>query len=449
LSGITGQLVTSNKPVAFFALCKTTAIGVGGLTDMLFQHLAPINTWGKTFFVPVTIVNYERVRIVVSKNGTDIIQTGGAIMTDNGGQPSLTNLQAGQFVELEVSLGNNGCFIDANYPVGVCSFMRSKSLSNPFGSGSQTWIPGIKQTMPKVLMAPFANSAFIAHYALIFTPTATRGNTMVSIGGSTFVPLSGSIWNENTASGMSFYNFQLTNLSASYVFSNPTGIIILGYATGDGNFLASYYYLAGSAMRDLDAAFYANDIHFQDLKDNYFCDGFVEFRAEIEGLHPTHPERLRWFVDGVEETSALDQLTWSRTFSAGEYKIEMRVRYENDEIVSKFGTLTIISCNQSAEFYANDIHHWELPNQTICNKTGTVNFRAEIERLNPNVGSLKWYIDGIEETAAQDRLVWGKDFATGNYEIKMWVHYDNGEEETVTSTLDVEVFWIKMKNVRH
>jgi hypothetical protein len=46
-------------------------------------------------------------------------------------------------------------------------------------------------------------------------------------------------------------------------------------------------------MRDLDAAFYANDIHFQDLKDNYFCDSLVNFRAEIEGLHQTATERIK------------------------------------------------------------------------------------------------------------------------------------------------------------
>jgi len=78
-----------------------------------------------------------------------------------------------------------------------------------------------------------------------------------------------------------------------------------------------------------------------------------------------------------------------------------------------------------------------------------VDFRAEIEGLNSEKGSLKWFIDGAEETAAQDMLEWSKEFATGNYEIKMEVVYANNTTETIISTLKVEVFWIKIKNVTH
>jgi hypothetical protein len=150
---------------------------------------------------------------------------------------------------------------------------------------------------------------------------------------------------------MSFYNMPLTNTSVSYKFTNGAGLIVMCYGTGAQ---ISYYYLAGSAMRDLDAA-----------------------------------------------------------------------------------------------FYANDIHHSDLSNQVICNKTGQVDFRAEIEGLHPDAGSLKWFVDGAEETAARDQQTWSKIFATGTYDIEMQVRYENDSEETITATLKVEVFWIKMKNVRY
>jgi len=78
-----------------------------------------------------------------------------------------------------------------------------------------------------------------------------------------------------------------------------------------------------------------------------------------------------------------------------------------------------------------------------------VDFHAEIEGLSPDPGSLKWFIDGVEETDAQDMLDWSKEFETGVYEIKMEVVYANNTTATITGTLKVEVFWIKMKNIMH
>jgi hypothetical protein len=43
-----------------------------GMPDCLMQQLAPVNTWGKNFFVPVTIKQNDIVRIVASQNNTDI-----------------------------------------------------------------------------------------------------------------------------------------------------------------------------------------------------------------------------------------------------------------------------------------------------------------------------------------------------------------------------------------
>jgi hypothetical protein len=47
----------------------------------LYQQLAPVNTWDKTFFVPVAEIEKDIVRIVASKSGTNINQRGGTIRT--------------------------------------------------------------------------------------------------------------------------------------------------------------------------------------------------------------------------------------------------------------------------------------------------------------------------------------------------------------------------------
>jgi len=459
---MTGSLITTTNPVAFFAVHQGTMIPPQPPTlnySILFQQLAPINTWGNKFFVPVSVMDKDIVRIVAAQNGTNITQTGGTIRTGiPGAQENLTGLQAGQFVELDIYLSQNGCFIESNRPVGVCTYIRSfQDLFQLVCSPAQCWIPAVDQKIAYSLMAPFISIAniYAIFYALVVTPTATQNDTKVSIGGFPPTNLTGGIWYDNVTAGMSFYSFKLTEKNKSYIFSNPNGLLVYGYSHGDMSVPSTYYVLAGSAMRDLDAAFYANDIHFQELKENPFCTGMVDFRAVINGLHPTHPQRIRWYVDGAMEPGTLNQETWSKTFAPAEYEIRMEVVFENNATATKIGTLKIISCNHSAEFFANDIPSALLQNNTICNKTGKVDFRAEIEGIHPEAGSLKWFIDkndgnGFqEELTAQDQKTWSKTFETGTYQIKMWVRYDNGDIVEKIGTLKIEIFWLKMQNVRH
>jgi len=302
------------------------------------QQLAPVNTWSKHFFVPVSVIDKEIVRIIASQDGTD----------------------------------------------------------------------------------------------------------MVSIGGAIQEPLKDGIWYDNTNINMSFYSMPLTNSTVSYIFSNPHGLIVYGYAHGTTG-TASYYYLAGSSMRDLDAYYTAEGIHFQDLKDNPMCEGDVHFLAEIEGLHPSHPDRLTWWIDGTEYLPAKNLEQWSKPFSVGEYEIRMDVIYDNNETASKTGTLIIKSCTQSAVFFANNVLHSELKDTTFCNKN--VNFRAEIEGLHPTASdSIMWYINDVFETS---QATWSKPFENGTYEIKLVVHYDNDTYGTLTGTLKIQAFWIKIRNVRY
>ena len=436
---MTGSLITANNPVAFFALHQGAMIPSEG-TDIspLVQQLAPVKTWDNTFFVPATVMEQEMVRIVASKDNTDITTLiGGAIRYGvPGAQTTLTGLQAGQWVELDIS--NTGCYIETNNPVGVCSYIKGFAFPPSFCSiPSQTWIPGIKQTVSHALIAPF-NTVYpeaVAHRALILTPTAKRDDTKVSVGGTPFVALSGGSWTENTTAGMSFYSMPLTNETESYLFYNQQGMIVFGYGIGYHIFIcASYYYLAGSAMRDLDAAFYANDIHFQDLPDTAFCAGAVEFRAEIEGeLHPD-AGHLKWYVDGLEETSAQDHLEWNRYFAAGEYEITMEVHYETGETVSKTGTLQIESCNYSAAFYANDVYYADLADTLFCVKDITVT--TTIEGVNA-MTSLKWYINDVVIPDLEGEQTWDHFFGANNYVIKMEITFNNGEMQIYEGALSI------------
>ncbi|MCL2511577.1 MAG: IgGFc-binding protein, partial [Bacteroidales bacterium] len=387
---ITGDHISvdTDKPVAFFAQSKAAAIH-GNVGGILFQQLAPVHTWGKTFFVPATVVGTEYVRIVAAYDNTTITQTGGTIVTGTGGESTLTGLLAGQFVELEILLSENGCFIEADKPIGVCSYMKSYGMSNPVGHSSQVWIPALDQSVSQVLMAPFAQSNIQYHYAIIVASTATRDNTMVTVGGASPVPLSGDSWYAHTAGEkeMSFYNFPLTNLSTSHIFSNPAGIIVFGYGIHGPTMSSpsSYYYLAGSAMRDLSAAFTANYIPYNTLSEHLFCEDEITFVANIQGIH-SDAGSLKWYINNVLQTDLTDQLTWSKTFAIGNHAIKMEVKFEDESTETYEGILKIESCGEDPAFYANDIHHQDLPNTTFCDKK--VNFRAEIdeEDLHPDAG---------------------------------------------------------------
>ena len=325
---MTGNHITTDKPVAFFAVNQGTQIPTGtSYVDNLFQQLAPVNTWGKTFFVPVSWRGKDFVRIVASQNGTNITQIGGTRRTVSGGQNTLTNLNAGQWVELEVSLANNGCYIQADKPVGVCAYLTSTRYNPPIDTVSdpaQAWLPAIEQKINSSLIAPFipaGTTNLNAHFALIITSTAAKDSTTVSIGGATATSLSGGTWCDNAAAGMSFYSMPLTNSTSAYLFTNLTdGIIVMGYGTGVAE---SYYYLSSSGMRSLDIAFYVNDIHYQDLASEIICTQAVQFRAAINGGMSTKPGHLKWYVNNVEDTTIRDSIVWSKNFPNGIYQIKM------------------------------------------------------------------------------------------------------------------------------
>ncbi len=389
---MTGTHITTDKPVAFFAEHQGAHIPYGvPAIDMLFQQLAPVNTWGKNFFVPVSKLGKDIVRIVASQNNTVITQQGGTILSGN------LILNAGQYVELMVPLTNNGCYIQADKPVGICVYLtgqdyNGKGTSDP----AQAWLPPIEQKVNSALIAPFVPSGstnLTEHIALIVTPTSTKNNTTVSIGATSGVPLSGGAWYDNAVSGMSFYSMPLTNKTSSYLFANQAGLTVMGYGIGT---YESYYYLACSSMRILDAAFYANNIHNQDLASEIICTQPTQFRAEITGAMSTAAGHLKWYIDNVEETAARDQLTWSKTLANGTYQIKM-IALSDDDVTTK----TV----QAAMTVSSSCAGLVTPSCTeICQGAGSVTFTlssywGSITKWQYAVSPFSTWID-INETAS-------------------------------------------------
>ena len=130
------------------------------------------------------------VRIVASLDNTNITQLeGGSIRYGvPDAQTSLTGLMAGQFVELDVHLIDNGCYIKADRPIEVCSYITSPEYHPGWGllgGPAQCWIPAIEQSVAKILTSPDLNSSegifMLDHNTLLVTPTSTKNNTNVSV----------------------------------------------------------------------------------------------------------------------------------------------------------------------------------------------------------------------------------------------------------------------------
>ena len=218
-------------------------------------------------------------------------------------------------MELQISLANKGCYIESDKPVQVCSYMVGMNYNNgAVGNGDESlvWIPPVEQSVQTALIAPFTSDRLSSHYALIVTPTATKEKTTIKIGAGQTMLLSsqGGTWYDNPSSGMSFYNLQLTESSASYLFDNEEGLIVYGY--GFGSYI-SYYYMAASSIRQLNPSFYINDVHFQNANGQTYCNGSFKFKAELNFPLSANPVHIKWYVNGVEEPTAQDKIEWTKS----------------------------------------------------------------------------------------------------------------------------------------
>ncbi|MDR2425351.1 MAG: gliding motility-associated C-terminal domain-containing protein [Prevotellaceae bacterium] len=382
---MTGRNITSNHPIAFFNanICVYVPENIKAC-DCLYEQLFPTALWGKRFMVPLTIRGKERVRVVASQDATTITHIGGYV-TDGS-----LNLNAGDFVELEIDMAyDDGCYIEANKPIAVTSYLTSLDYHAYYNMGdpAMAWIPSVEQSTTELIIAPFIAAGFSIlkeHYAMIVVPQTAKSQTEMKIGNGSFTPLAGGFWTDHP-SGYSYYTMPLDD--NGYTYRNPNGLTILGF--GFGNY-ESYYYLAGSSLRKLDAFFYVNEIYYQNLETEMFCPGNFDVRAEIKYSLDASAGRVKWFIDGIEETAARDQITWSKSLSSGEHTITMAARDEHGYSDTVKGTIIVVP-----KLTGGDV----AGNQKICYNTAPDLLTASL----PTGGTGKyWYIWQI----STDSLTW-------------------------------------------
>ena len=343
---MTGTLIMSDKPIAYFTTASCVNVPNGtGACDCLFQQQVPVHSWGNKFLVPLTKRGKERIRVVASQDGTTITQTGATIMA-HPGTGSLVNLKAGQFVELEAALSDGGCYLQSDKPIAVASFLMGLDYPNLYKKGdpAMAWVPPIEQTVMNVAIAPFIEketSVLEEHHALIVTPTATKNATTMTIGTGTPQALSGGTWTDNAASGFSFYSMPLTNETTTYYFENAAGLSVMGYGLGP---YESYYYLAASSARQLNPAFYLNDIHFEDANGQTYCAGQFKVRGVAQMPLAKESGAIKWFIDDQEQTEARDKLEWTITSLSLDipHEIKMVVKTAYNDVLTLTTKITVV-----------------------------------------------------------------------------------------------------------
>ncbi|MDR1198480.1 MAG: Ig-like domain-containing protein, partial [Prevotellaceae bacterium] len=442
---LTGWHVTSDKPVAYFVTHQGAMIpnSTKSNQDNLFQQLAPTTSWGTNFFVPDIGIAAQYpllVRVMASQDGTVITQQGGTVTSGS------LSLNKGEFVTMSIS--NTGCFISSNEPVGVCSYLLSYStpLVTNNGGPAMVWIPPVEQRVASTTVSSFSTYANTI-YAVIVTPTSTRGNTTVKIGNGATSSLSGS-WTERN--GYSYTRYQMTS-DAPHTFSNPAGLTVLVFGLGASE---SYYYLGGSSMYNLEMMFTVNGINYQDISGDTICTRSVALKATLQHAKTTEPGYLQWYIDGNLEASATDQLEWNTTLSPGAHTIKMDVL---DLSGDRKWVSTDIVIGSSDVSITGNLFVCKMSQQQL---TG-IPANGEWKSLNPEVATVNsaGVVSGLTAGTATVRYIFtGTSGCVDSSEVEMVVYdlpsaptandstacYD-GEAHTGSATADTDeiIVWYK------
>ena len=455
---MTGERVSATKPVGLFSGTNSSYggrdphYGCSGAADYTADHtyeqLWSVDKWGKEFFAfpistPGTYNWGGMLALVAHENGTHITLSGDI----NGEIPLYYALNAGekQYV-CQVMSGLTK--IESDKPIMVFLILPDACVIS---------ILPADQRIHHALVAPFiliGGTNINNHGIDMLIPAAYWDQTVIKHDG---VVVSNSLYyTVNTSTHFKdWYHVRrnLTNVDITIDITCPGGF--LAYISGNGSG-ETYAFCAGVGAYDLQNYFTIQekgttiDTYYENTTEEthtFEPSDIIVVKRTVESSF----DMVLWLINGVpysisENSNTTNTLYFPATaLHSGENTITMSVHYTGASQDSLYTGKVWLFGN--TEFYVNDIPSQNLPDTTICTKD-VVHFRAEIEGLNPNPGSLKWFINGAEETDAQDQIEWSKSLPTGTHGIKMWALINN-KETVIETVLKVELFWIKMRNVTH
>jgi hypothetical protein len=235
-SDLTGTLVTSNKPVAFFTghTCAQVPATVN-FCDMLLEEVPPLNTWGKQFFVSKLLGKGEfAVRVVANEDNTKVFENEKLVAT----------LAAGNFYENNHEKDN--VLITSDKPVLVGQFAQSAEADS------------VKVGDPfLMLIAP--TEQYLSSYRFA---TPIKGdwhhyiNIVVPIGGMNSLRLDNTGISADKFKPIGITRFAIAQLEISYgshmiSCDRPFGLYSYGFGTAGDNY-DSYGNCAGQRVAPIE-----------------------------------------------------------------------------------------------------------------------------------------------------------------------------------------------------
>lgn len=330
-----GQKIVANKEIAVFNT-QTCSNWPSGACDHQWEQLVPIANFGKEFFIPKTTMSSESIRIV-AENPTSISYRIGTGSTQN---TTVDATNATPENRIRTIAFTADMYLTADKPIGVTTHIGGKQPipgQSDGGDPSTAWVPSIEQDITSAYITPFrgGNSVIQADYALVVAKTISKVETKINDANPV------GTWRDHS-SGFSSIIINLPSQIA-YTILNPKGMIVLAYGVGGSE---SYYYLAASSARKLDASFTINGMHYQDANVvvPFDCGTPFNFAATIQYDLATADGRIRWFVDGEEELAVRNMLTWTKSYlPGGNHKVELWITDSHGE-VEKLETTLNVAC---------------------------------------------------------------------------------------------------------
>lgn len=324
--------IVSNYPIACFTMGYNHIVlfkYVPNAGDGIFEQIVPISMSGNQYFIPINKPTGEHLlRMVTNKNGTNIDYIRANKLTAKEAWKNNQNMFAGEMLDL-VSSDTLGCTIKSNKPISVYSCLSK--LKRYDGDPSQAWIPPFNLRVKNSTIVPFffSSTYIYRHYAVVLTPFANRTQTTVCIGKDSTQPITNiPMVQRDIDSTYTVFEVPLYQDSVPYTFSNPIGGVLV-WCLGFG-YYESYYYLGGASNRKMEIDFTANGISSGDLCNTYFCDSLINIEGKVIQKNTTYPYTIKWYINGIEDSTLLNKMQWDRFFPRGHYLIKMEVLFDTE-----------------------------------------------------------------------------------------------------------------------
>jgi hypothetical protein len=225
--GMSGTIVTANKPIAVFAGNQCANIPDGfSYCDHIVEEMTPTVTWGKSFVTEplATRLNGDTFRYLASTDNTVVSVNGATVAT----------LNRGQFFEQILTTAST---ITSTKPILVTQYSNSTSFDGVTSDPFEVIVPPYEQFLNSYTVTTPA-SGFDTNFINVVAPSATVGSVTLdgtAIPAASFTPIPGS----------GFSGAQVAVALGSHTLGGPApfGITVYGFAVAD-----SYGYPGGLSL---------------------------------------------------------------------------------------------------------------------------------------------------------------------------------------------------------